>query len=68
MSGKLLTAVAAAIVLAVTGLASAQTVAPRHNGQKSDPYSRTYRGYYNVAPGFAVPTRRASASINCVPS
>ncbi len=55
MSGKLLTAMVAAILLASTGLASAQTNAARYNGHKNDPYSESYRGYYNLAPGYVVP-------------
>ncbi len=43
MSGKIMTAVAAAILLASTGLASAQ--APRHNTANG-----YFNGYYNVAP------------------
>jgi len=47
MSGKIMTAVAAAILLASTGLASAQTQAPRHE---------VGNGYYNAAPNeFAMP-------------
>ena len=53
MSGKLLTAVAAAILLASSGLVFAQTAAQRHNGH--DPYSDSYRRYYDVAPGYVVP-------------
>ena len=55
MSGKLLTATVAAILLASTGLASAQTVAARNNGHKNHPYSESYRGYYNLAPRYVVP-------------
>ncbi len=47
MSGKIMTAVAAAILLASTGLASAQTQAPRHDGAMAKGY---YNGYYNAAP------------------
>lgn len=43
MSGKIMTAVAAAILLASTGLASAQAQAPRHDGAMPN-------GYYNAAP------------------
>jgi hypothetical protein len=45
MSGKIMTAVAAAILLASTGLASAQTQAPRH-----DRAVNGYNGYYNMVP------------------
>ena len=51
MSAKIMTAVAAAILLASTGLASAQTQAPRHDGANG-----YFNGYYNVAPnGYAMP-------------
>ena len=50
MSAKIMTAVAAAILLASTGLASAQTQAPRHDRVNG------YNGYYNMAPnGYATP-------------
>jgi hypothetical protein len=45
MSGKIMTALAAALLLASAGLASAQTQAPRH-----DRAVNTYRGYYNMVP------------------
>jgi hypothetical protein len=51
MSGKIISAVAAAVLLASTGLASAQTQAPRHH-QAND---ERYNGYYDVAPnGYGV--------------
>ena len=51
MSAKIMTAVAAAILLASTGLASAQTQAPRH-----DRANGHFNGYYNVTPdGYATP-------------
>ncbi len=45
MSARIMIAVAAAILLASTGLASAQTRAPRHDGANG-----RFNGYYNVAP------------------
>lgn len=51
MSGKIITAMAAAILLASTALASAQTQAPRHDGANG-----YFNGYYNMAPnGYATP-------------
>ncbi len=56
MSGKIITAIAAAVLLASTALASAQSVAPHRDRQKSDAYSQRYNGYYNMAPnGHATP-------------
>lgn len=59
MSAKIMTAVAAAILLASTALASAQTQAPRHdraNGHFDGYYNVAPNGYYNVAPdGYATP-------------
>jgi hypothetical protein len=46
MSAKFITAMAAAVLLASTGLASAQTQAPR---QDRAPYA-PYNGYYDTAP------------------
>lgn len=45
MSAKIMSAVAAAVLLASTGLASAQTQAPRHD--RANGY---FNGYYDVAP------------------
>lgn len=51
MSGKIMTAVAAAILLASTGLAFAQTQAPRHEWAANG-----YIGYYNMVPNqYAAP-------------
>ena len=51
MSAKIMTAVAAAILLASTGLASAQSQPPRQ-----DRALNGYNGYYNMAPnGYATP-------------
>jgi hypothetical protein len=51
MSAKIIIAVAAAVLLASTGLASAQTQAPRHDGANG-----YFNGYYNMAPnGYATP-------------
>ena len=45
MSGKVIPAIAAALVLASTGLAFAQTQAPRQ-----DRAFNGYNGYYNTVP------------------
>ncbi len=45
MSAKIMTALAAALLLASAGLASAQTQPPRH-----DRAVNTYHGYYNMVP------------------
>lgn len=60
MSGKIITAIAAAVLLASTGLASAQT-APRHHKTTDD----RYNGYYDVAPnGYGAPNQGADFDRN----